>query len=107
MAPNSSFLNKLFESFTFTFFVGVLFSKAKEMLASTGSDTTLVYDFPTQSLKFPLTKANFFFLSCEGCVVSRLPPPGFELQFSRLPGKGGYSTRPSGTTSSLVILVWS
>jgi hypothetical protein len=44
---------------------------------------------------------------CEGCVVSRLPPPGFELQISRLPGKGGYSTRPSGTTNSLVILVWS
>ena len=41
---------------------------------------------------------------CEGCVVSRLPPPRFELQISRLPGKGGYSTRPSGTTSSLIIL---
>jgi hypothetical protein len=43
---------------------------------------------------------------CEECVVSRLPPQGFELQISRLPGKGGYSTRPSGTTSSVVILVW-
>jgi hypothetical protein len=42
---------------------------------------------------------------CEGSVVSRLPPPGFELQISILPGKGGYSTRPSGTTGSLVILV--
>jgi hypothetical protein len=38
-------------------------------------------------------------------VVSRLPPPGFELQISRLPGKGGYSTRPPGTTSSLIIWV--
>jgi hypothetical protein len=46
--------------------------------------------------------------NCEGCVVvvlSRLPPPWFELQISRLPGKGGYSTRPSGTTSMLVIWV--
>ncbi len=42
---------------------------------------------------------------CKGCIVSRLPPPGFEMQISRLPGKGGYSTRPSGTTSSLVIWV--
>ncbi len=24
---------------------------------------------------------------CEGCIVSRLPPPGFELQISRLPEK--------------------
>ena len=47
--------------------------------------------------------------NCEGCVVvvSRLPPPWFELRISRLPGKGGYSTRPSGTTSSVAILVWS
>jgi hypothetical protein len=44
---------------------------------------------------------------CEGCVVSRLPTPGFELQISRLSGKGGYSTRQSGTTCSAVILVWS
>jgi hypothetical protein len=34
-----------------------------------------------------------------------LPPPRFELQISRLPGKGGYSTRPSGTTRSLIIWV--
>ncbi len=36
---------------------------------------------------------------CEGCVVVvvvRLPPPWFVLQVSRLPGKGGYSTRPPG-----------
>jgi hypothetical protein len=25
--------------------------------------------------------------NCEGCVVSGLPPPGFELQISRLPEK--------------------
>ncbi len=44
---------------------------------------------------------------CEGCVVvvSRLPPPWFELQIFRLPGKGGYSTRPPGTTDSLAIWV--
>jgi hypothetical protein len=32
--------------------------------------------------------------NCEGCVVvvSRLPPPWFELRIVRLPGKGGYST---------------
>jgi hypothetical protein len=47
---------------------------------------------------------------CEGCVVvvpvvSRLPPQWFELQISRLPGKGGYFTRPPGTTSSLIIWV--
>jgi hypothetical protein len=47
-------------------------------------------------------------LHCEGCVVvvvSRLPPPRFELQIFRLPGKGGYSTRPPGTTESLIIWV--
>jgi hypothetical protein len=45
--------------------------------------------------------------NCEGCVVvvSRLTPPWFELRIFRLPGKGGYSTRPSGTTSSLIIWV--
>jgi hypothetical protein len=45
--------------------------------------------------------------NCEGCVVVvvRLPPPGFELQIFRLPGKGGFSTRPPGTTSSLIIWV--
>jgi hypothetical protein len=50
------------------------------------------------------TEEDFYTAStkCEGCVVNRLPPPGFELQISRLPGKGGYSTRPPGTTSSLV-----
>jgi hypothetical protein len=32
-----------------------------------------------------------------------VPALRLELQISRLPGKGGYSTRPSGTTSSLVI----
>ncbi len=31
--------------------------------------------------------------------------PWFELQIFRLPGKGGYSTRPSGTTISLIIWV--
>jgi hypothetical protein len=35
----------------------------------------------------------------------RVPALRLELQISRLPGKGGYSTRPSGTTSSLVIWV--
>jgi len=55
---------------------------------------------------------NKFYYDCEGCVVvvvSRLTPPWFELpiQISRLPGKGGYSTRPPGTTSSLVIWVGS
>ncbi len=34
-----------------------------------------------------------------------MPPPRFELQISRLPGKGAYSTRPPGTTSSLMIWV--
>jgi hypothetical protein len=29
----------------------------------------------------------------------------FELQIFRLPGKGGFSTRPPGTTSSLIIWV--
>jgi hypothetical protein len=46
--------------------------------------------------------------NCEGCSTYsqvELPPPWFELQIFRLPGKGGYSTRPSGTTSSLVIWV--
>jgi len=47
--------------------------------------------------------------NCEGCVVvvvSRLPPPRFELQIFRLPGKGGYSTGPpAGTTHSLIIWV--
>jgi hypothetical protein len=38
-------------------------------------------------------------------VVVRLPPLLFELQIFRLPGKGGYFTRPLGTTSSLVICV--
>jgi hypothetical protein len=44
---------------------------------------------------------------CEGCVVVvvRLPPPWFELQIFRLPEKGGYCTRPPGTTSSLIIWV--
>ncbi len=43
---------------------------------------------------------------CEGCVVvSRLPQPRFEQQIISLPGKGGYSTRPPGTTSLLVIWV--
>jgi hypothetical protein len=32
-------------------------------------------------------------------------PPWFELQIFRLPGKDGYSTRPLGTTSSLIIWV--
>jgi hypothetical protein len=54
-------------------------------------------------------KHRTFDLYCEGCiVVSRVPPPPwFELQMSRLPvpGKGGYSTRPPGTTSSLIIWV--
>ncbi len=35
----------------------------------------------------------------------RLPPPWFELQIFRLPGKYGYSTRLLGTTSSLIIWV--
>ncbi len=39
------------------------------------------------------------------CSLVELLPPWFELQISRLPGKCGYSTRPSGTTSSLVIWV--
>jgi hypothetical protein len=34
-----------------------------------------------------------------------LPPPWFELRIFRLPGKGGYSTRPLGTTNSLIIWV--
>jgi hypothetical protein len=42
--------------------------------------------------------------NCEGCVV-RLLAKRLELQISILPGKGGYSTRPSGTTGVLVILV--
>jgi hypothetical protein len=54
---------------------------------------------PAENNKYSkLRKAQLF---CEGCVVvvvSRLPPPRFELQISRLPGKGGYSTRPPGTT---------
>jgi hypothetical protein len=32
-----------------------------------------------------------------------VPPLRFELQIFRLPGKCGYSTRPPGTTSSLVL----
>ncbi len=35
----------------------------------------------------------------------RLPPPWFEPQIFRLPGKDGYSIRPLGTTSSLKIWV--
>ncbi len=34
-----------------------------------------------------------------------MPPPRFELQIIRLPGKGGYSARPLETTSSLIIWV--
>jgi hypothetical protein len=34
-----------------------------------------------------------------------LPPPRFELQIFRLPGKGGYSARPLGTTRSLIIWI--
>jgi hypothetical protein len=34
-----------------------------------------------------------------------VPPLRFELQIFRLPGKGGYSIRPTGTTSSLIIWV--
>ena len=34
-----------------------------------------------------------------------MPPLRFELQIFRLPGKAGYSTRPLGTTSSLIIWV--
>jgi hypothetical protein len=34
-----------------------------------------------------------------------MPPPRFELQISRLPGKGVYSTRPPGTSDSLIIWV--
>jgi hypothetical protein len=32
-------------------------------------------------------------------------PPRSELKIFRLPGKGGYSTRPLGTTNSLIIWV--
>jgi hypothetical protein len=35
----------------------------------------------------------------------RVPPPRFELQIFILPAKGGYSTRPPWTTSSLIIWV--
>jgi hypothetical protein len=43
---------------------------------------------------------------CDGAVVRvELPPPWFELQIFRLPGKGGYSTKPPGTTNSLIIWV--
>ena len=46
--------------------------------------------------------------NCEGSLVHvRLPALRLEPQISRLPGKGGYSTRPSGTTSSLLIRVGS
>jgi hypothetical protein len=38
-------------------------------------------------------------------AVVRLPPRWFELQIFRLPRKGGYSTRPLGTTHSLIIWV--
>jgi hypothetical protein len=41
----------------------------------------------------------------DAVVVVRLPPPWFELQIFRLPGKGGYSARPAGTTNSLIIQV--
>jgi hypothetical protein len=34
-----------------------------------------------------------------------MPPLWFELWIFRLPGKGGYSTRPLGTYSSLIIWV--
>jgi hypothetical protein len=41
--------------------------------------------------------------NCDGAVeVVRLPPPWFELRIFRLPGKCGYSTRPPGTTHSLI-----
>ncbi len=42
---------------------------------------------------------------CDGAGLELLPPPRFELQISRLPGKGGYSTTPPGTTNSLIIWV--
>jgi hypothetical protein len=42
---------------------------------------------------------------CDDAVVIGCRSHGYELQIFRLPGKGGYSTRPLGTTSSLIIWV--
>ncbi len=41
---------------------------------------------------------------CDGAGLE-LRPPWFELWICRLPGKGGCSTRPLGTTSSVIIWV--
>jgi hypothetical protein len=42
------------------------------------------------------------YLSCFG-LRCRVPALRLEQQIFRLPGKGGYSTRPIGTTGSLII----
>ncbi len=76
--------------------------------SSTGAAKAVGKVGPARRYSFLTTTAVCGTCRCEGCVVvvvSRLPPPWFELQISRLPGKGGYSTRPPGTTNSQVIWV--
>ncbi len=54
-----------------------------------------------------IVMASFQALYCSSSDPSRVwrCSHGYELQIFRLPGKGGYSIRPLGTTSSLIIWV--
>jgi hypothetical protein len=59
------------------------------------------------SVYIPFTRKEMkqeTFANCDGAGLE-LPPLWFELRIFRLPGKGGYYTRPLGTTSSLIVLV--